>query len=350
LRDDVGFDIPDDVTVTAFDYHRPWHLPRTVSKLRALIEETRPDVVVSNITATNIVTGMALARCQHRPAWVARIGNDPKRHDGPIRSSLAKRVYPQADRFVVNSRGLHEAVEDRYPCSRGRIDYLPNPTDFAQIEQDAKSGVETDLEPSVPLCVAVGRLFKQKRYDVMLDAFAEVRAAMPAQLWICGEGPERAALEKRIRRLDLQDSVKLLGFLPNPHAVVARATLFLMSSDHEGSPNALIEAQGLGIPAVSTNCPYGPDEIIEDQTTGCLVPVGDSSSLAEAAVDLLNAPERLEQMSVAARRTARSRFDAIQVTRTWQDFLRGRVCGDKDQPLDVDDNNSHRIPQERFYA
>ena len=102
---------------------------------------------------------------------------------------------------------------------------------------------------------------------------------------------------------------------------MVQADLFLMSSDHEGLPNALIEAQGLGIPAVSTRCPHGPGEIIVDGVTGLLAPVGDATSLAAAVVDLLSDPDRLQQMGERSRAEARDRFAAPRVARMWEELL-----------------------------
>jgi len=121
----------------------------------------------------------------------------------------------------------------------------------------------------------------------------------------------------------LDDSVKLLGFQENPYALMRRATVFVMTSDHEGLPNALIEAQGLGIPAVSTRCPYGPDEIIEDGKTGILTDVGDSPAIAKAIEELLVNPVHREEMAQAAKKRARELFDKSTQIKAWENILRG---------------------------
>jgi glycosyltransferase involved in cell wall biosynthesis len=143
-------------------------------------------------------------------------------------------------------------------------------------------------------------------------------------LWICGDGPLREKTSRDIAARGLGDSVKLLGFQQNPYALMRQATVFVMTSDHEGLPNALIEAQGLGIPAVSTRCPYGPDEIIEDGKTGILVNVGDSRAIAEAIEGLLTNPQRRKEMAEAARNRARSLFDKSTLIKAWEDVLMER--------------------------
>ena len=165
----------------------------------------------------------------------------------------------------------------------------------------------------------------------MLEAFALVRKRISCMLWICGEGPLRASLETRICRLGLADSVKLLGFCANPFPLIRQANVFVMSSDHEGLPNSLIEAQGLGVPAVSTRCPHGPEEIIEDHETGLLVPQGGVQPLADAILRLLLDHDLALRMGAQARLLARQRFSARPLTLRWQEFLTGAV--------DVDTSN-----------
>lgn len=321
LRDDVGFRIPDDVAVTVLNYRKPWHLPDTIRRLREHIELTQPDVILSNITATNLVTGLALRHSPHRPRWIARIGNSPARHDGPVRTLIARRTYPAADRLVVNSTGLIAELAGRYSLDRNRIDVLGNPTDFSAIDTLAAEPPAYVWERPEPLLIAVGRLFAQKRYDVLLRALGEVVAQYPAHLWICGDGPEQRRLQRLADRLGLANHVTFHGFVKNPYALMRQATLFVMTSDHEGLPNALIEAQGLGLPAVSTRCPHGPDEIIEHGKTGLLTPVANPTALADAILQLLQDSPRHAGMRLAAAATVRACFDASEITSQWSDLI-----------------------------
>jgi glycosyltransferase involved in cell wall biosynthesis len=104
---------------------------------------------------------------------------------------------------------------------------------------------------------------------------------------------------------------------------MARADLFVLTSDYEGSPNALIEAQGIGVPAVATDCAYGPAEIVDDGETGLLVPPGDDDALAAAVDALLADAPRRAAMGRAARSRARERHDAAAVVRR----LEAHLCG-----------------------
>jgi len=321
LREEVGYPLPEDVEVTRLGYRSALDLPRTIRRLRRLIEAREPAVVLGNITATNLACGMALAGIGHAPRWIARIGSSPRHLDGPVRAFLARRVLPAADLFVVNSSGLVAGLEAFYPFTAGRIRVLANPTDFERIDRLALEPPVRERTGGGPVVLAVGRLFPEKRHDLMLEAVARVRRELPLELWICGEGPGRRGLEREIIRRGLSGVVHLLGFCENPFALMRQADVFLMSSDHEGLPNALIEAQGLGLPAVSTRCPYGPQDIVEHERTGLLVPVGDVEALAAALLELLRDAGRRGELARAARVSIRARFSAPELARAWQQLI-----------------------------
>ncbi len=321
VRNDIGFDVPGDVSVHCLDHRRPWDWPRTVFRLRRLIEDTAPDVVLSNVSATSLLTGLALLSCRRQPVWIVRIAGSPAHHDGLIRTLIANRVYPRADRFVVNSRGLGEGLARRHPFTAGKIDCLANPTDFSMIDRLAAEPPPHRKEGAGPLVIAVGRLFPQKRYDLLIRAFAAAGGDSGATLWICGDGPLRQPLTSLIADLRLQERVRLLGFCENPFALLRQADVFVMTSDWEGLPNALIEAQGLGIPAVSTRCPYGPEEIIEAERTGILVPPGDVGAIAAAMRRLLGDATLRAQMAREARAHARAHFGVELLAGAWENLL-----------------------------
>jgi glycosyltransferase involved in cell wall biosynthesis len=125
---------------------------------------------------------------------------------------------------------------------------------------------------------------------MLLEAFALLRARRSAKLIILGEGPERAQLEGRVLELGIEGDVDLPGFLQNPYAIMRHAALFVMSSRYEGLPTVLIEAMACGCPVVSTNCPSGPSEILDQGQFGPLVPVGDVEALANAMMETLDDP------------------------------------------------------------
>jgi len=138
--------------------------------------------------------------------------------------------------------------------------------------------------------------------DVILRAAAAVAPRQRFHLAILGEGEQRAALEQLAAELGIADRVFFLGFQPQPWLFVSKADLFVLSSRYEGFGNVLIEAMRQGVPVVSTDCPGGPSEILEDGRYGRLVPCGDEQALAdamEAALDDRPSPELLKARAEA---------------------------------------------------
>ncbi len=320
LRDEVGYPLADDVDVEVLDYRGVWSFPRTVRRLRNIIRDRHPMLVCSNVNATNILTGFALPADRSRPYWVARFGSSPERDDSKLRQIASRQILWKADRVVANSPGLATETAERYPLIADRTETIGNPTDFQYLDLQLSSEDTLASPKEIQVIIAVGRLYKCKRYDLMLQTIKKTLQKHSVELWICGDGPERPILEKQIDRLKLKENVKLLGFCSNPHLLMSRADLFLMTSDHEGSPNALIEAQGLGLPAVSTNCPHGPSEIIREARTGYLAEVGNVESIVQAVEKFLNAPERLLPKE-EIRDVIRSQFDATKLVRKWEDLF-----------------------------
>ena len=323
------YDLPGDVPVHRLGYRGAADLPRTVLRLRRLLARGGYDLVLSNVLKTNALTGAALAG-RPRPAWVARVGLAPGRGDPAWARTAARLVYPRASALVANSERMAAALRERHPRLAARVRHLPNPTDFARIDRLAAKAPAGAIAAAVgergPLLVAMGRLDRQKRPDLALSALARIRERYDARrfdarlIW-CGDGPLRPALERQARALGVAAAVRFAGFVDNPFPLLRRADLFLLTSDFEGLPNALIEAQGLGVPAVATRCPFGPDEVVVDGVTGRLVPPGDAAAFSDAVLELLADPGRRRAMGEAAARRARERFAAERVVPRWAALL-----------------------------
>jgi glycosyltransferase involved in cell wall biosynthesis len=202
-----------------------------------------------------------------------------------------RRLYPRADAIVAVSAGVAEDVIATAGVDPARVHVVPNPVITPAMDRAATEPVAHPwCDGAAPLVLAIGRLARQKDFPTLLRAFARLRAHRALRLAILGEGEERGALERLVGELGLGDAVVLPGFVDNPHAWLAHARLFVLSSAWEGSPNALTEALHLGVPVVATDCRSGPREILDDGRVGRLVPVGDAAALAAAMQATLDAP------------------------------------------------------------
>jgi glycosyltransferase involved in cell wall biosynthesis len=201
-------------------------------------------------------------------------------------------LYPLADGVVAVSQGVADdtCAITGLPPSKVRV--IRNPVITPDIHVRAGEALEHPwFGPGLPpVVLGMGRLTRQKDFPTLLRAFARVRAERPARLVILGEGRDRDALAALARTLGIDADVAMPGFVANPYPWLARASLFVLSSAWEGSPNALTEALALGIPAVSTDCPSGPREILAAGRHGPLVAVGDVGAMATAMRRTLDAP------------------------------------------------------------
>ena len=146
------------------------------------------------------------------------------------------------------------------------------------------------LRKDCPVLVAAGRLAPWKGFVDLIHAMKELSQRRHARLLILGDGPQRAELEALIIELGLTDVVRLQGYVENPLKFFARADVFVLSSHVEGLPNVLVEAMMCGCTPVSTDCPTGPREVLQDGEYGYLVPMRDPVALAAGIEQALDSP------------------------------------------------------------
>ena len=209
---------------------------------------------------------------------------------------LVRLTYPWADRVIAVSSGVARDLAERLGLAAASISVVYNPVVTESLVRKSHESMDHPWfrsgEP--PVILGAGRLVPQKNFSLLLDAFAAVRVRRAARLVILGDGQLRNELELAVRRFGLEDDVLMPGFVANPFKWMKGASLFVLSSDFEGLPGVLIQAMACGTPVVSTDCPSGPAEILEDGRWGRLVPVGDASRLSlaiNAALDEVVHPD-----------------------------------------------------------
>lgn len=229
-------------------------------------------------------------------------------------------LYRRAARVVGVSQGLADEAAELFNLPPDKVLSIPNP----RRSRDASMQIAREHEPwfDKPVILGVGRLAPQKDFAMLLRSFAELGPERDVHLVILGKGPERAALETQARDMGIADRVFFSGFVPNPEAYMRRARVFALSSRNEGFPGALIEALEAGTAIVSTDCPFGPREVLDEGRWGQLVPVGDAHTLAMAIVAELERPD----VGHAARRAERAewmrRYDTHVITDRYADLVR----------------------------
>lgn len=204
---------------------------------------------------------------------------------------LVATFYRCAPTIVAVSSGIAQGLQ-KWVGPRTRIVTVLNGFDLDLLRQRAKAQPSHPwiANKTSPVVISCGRLVPLKGYDMLIKAFARARQQRPCRLVILGEGTQRNDLQSLIASLGLQDDVDLAGYSSNPQAEIAHSDVFVLSSRTEGFGNVLVEAMACGTRIVSTDCPSGPREILDNGHYGQLVPVDDVDAMAGAITQTLATP------------------------------------------------------------
>jgi glycosyltransferase involved in cell wall biosynthesis len=205
---------------------------------------------------------------------------------------LYRLLYRHADRVICQTRAMAKELTRELGIPEDRLAVLPNPVDVEAIRATAQDSPSPWTGPG-PHLLAVGRLSREKGFDLLLQALSTVRERFPhADLLIAGAGAEEAALKAQCRELGLEAAVRFAGRVDRPAAYFPGAALFVLSSRHEGLPNALLEAAAGGLPIVALPASEGLVELLRGRPGAWLASEISSAALA---VSLLAALEILRQ-------------------------------------------------------
>lgn len=275
--------------------------PRTrgvPSALARYLRERKPDAVIANMwpLTSSAVIGRAMSRHKCRLLLVEhcmltqQYASWGRFHAGMMATSMAA-TYRFADQVAAVSEGAAKDSARLARLSNDRVKVVHNPIPQRQAsspEATATAEALWDCPPGQRI-LTVGNLKEQKNHPLLMRAFADFRYP-EARLMLLGQGAKEAALRALAGELGIADRVIFAGFHSDPTPFYQTANLFVLSSDNEGFGNVIVEALACGTPVVSTDCPSGPAEILENGKYGRLVPVRDPQALADAMREALAAP------------------------------------------------------------
>ena len=267
-----------------------------IYKLRQLCKKEKPDILVSfmaepNFRAILATTGLPIKN-------LVSVRNDPEiEYGGKIGHLVGKYLLPLADGCVFQTEEAKKWFPQKLQ-SKSRIIYNSVKEDFYHIER----------KPCKGEIVTCGRLEKQKNHALLIQAFAKIAREFPyATLKIYGEGSLKKQLQQQINELHLQGRAFLMGATDHVEEVLKSADLFVLSSDFEGMPNALMEAMAAGVPCISTDCPCGgPKELFGNDLENQLVKINNEAELEDAVNNFMKLSTtdkmlRGKQMKIKAR-------------------------------------------------
>ena len=283
---------------------------RRIHSFVEYLKDSRPNVVLSTLDAVNIVSLMAKSIAVVKTRFYVRQAIHFSSHttemnkyfDKNLMPNLLKTWYPIADKVVSVSKSMEHDFVINSGLENNLVTTIYNPLNLAKIE--ALSSESVDLpwlnDKKCPTLVAAGRLVEQKDFPTLIKAVRNISENEDIRLIILGAGPEWANLYALIKNLSVEEHVKLLGHQNNPYKYFARADLFVLSSIWEGMPNVLLEALACRCQIVSTNCPSGPNEILQNGKFGNLVPVGNVREMQEAISAAIKSPIDKDILSARA--------------------------------------------------
>ncbi|MGW6904415.1 glycosyltransferase family 4 protein [Streptomyces sp. NPDC054940] len=284
----------------AAEYRHRQYSELTDQRIGECLAATDADVVIGTRPGLNVHLAL------QAPERVIRIGQEHltlDNHPPRLRTAL-RRAYRGLDVLTTVTEADAAAYRRKMRLPGVRVEALPNSVPDPALPA---------ADGTAKVVVAAGRLVPVKRYDLLIEAFALVAAERPDwHLRIYGKGEEQDRLRQLIHRLGLYDNVFLMGAAAPMEAEWVKGSIGAAASNFEPFGMTIVEAMRCGLPVVSTDCPYGPGEIIKDGVDGRLVPVGDRDALGAALLDLVRDDERRRQMGRTAMANAR-RFAPLPI-------------------------------------
>ncbi|WP_423908924.1 glycosyltransferase [Candidatus Spongiihabitans sp.] len=312
LQNLIQHEVPNGIKITVLMQKpsRSWIGKRYVAnRLKKHIKsQEKPDLIISALPFANEISYLA-----NLPNHWCRIDNTLGIEIDKLAVKNPKKAKRRLNRYrrIYNNRPLiaisNGMIDDLKNIGiTGKIVKIANPLDFADIKckSDEYSVDETDY------IIHVGRFNTQKRHDILINAYKV--SCIKQKLVLLGDHttPQGQKIRKLVYGLGIEDKVIFMGFKPNPYPYIKNAKALMLSSDHEGLGMVLIEALILGVPVVSTDCPSGPSEILVNELSEFLSPVGDVEALSINIRKMLKAPVKITDDYI-------SKFDAGKIAKQY---------------------------------
>ena len=285
----------------------------SVKFTRRVVNEWKPDIILAFMTKSNIIALMSRLVTKYKcPIIIAERANPF--YAGKIFKLMRRFLYPLADGCVFQTLQAQKYYMDRKMLKCKSI-VLRNPLnpDFNVIpyEGDRKNKI-----------VTMGRLSVEKNQKMLIEAFSYIADKYPEySVEIYGDGPLHDELEQSIRQYNMEKRVFLMGRKDNVKEYVKDASIFVLPSNSEGMPNALLEAMALGLPSIATDCPIGGSAvIINDGVNGFLIPMNDAKTLSEKISSLIDNKDLADRFGMEARKVLVD-FNTDKVCSQWEEYL-----------------------------
>ena len=231
---------------------------------------------------------------------------------------IKKILYSYADMVVANS---HAGIaEIKQFTTKPKLKAIENICEFENIKIKKDKNFHKLFSNHKKTIIAVSRLNKVKRIDILINALYQINKVHDMQLIIIGDGPEENELKKLSMKLNLEENVHFLGFRNDAIQWMINSDVFVTASQVEGSPNSLIEAVCLGIPSIATDCPTGPKEILNNGAQGILIPMNSEKHMVDA-IKLLIENQDLRNKFIKSSEISKLRYSSERIVNLYLEAL-----------------------------
>jgi GalNAc-alpha-(1->4)-GalNAc-alpha-(1->3)-diNAcBac-PP-undecaprenol alpha-1,4-N-acetyl-D-galactosaminyltransferase len=280
------------------------------NKVSKIMRSEKVDIAIGFITSANIIATLA-AKINGIPSIISE-RNNPLRGDVPkFWVILRKFVYPMADRLVLQTTGVKKIYEKKINTSK--IAILPNP-----ISSELSKFRDTSIKKE-KIILTVGRLDDNKCQETLIEAIKDLNLE-GWKVLIIGDGIKKQNLNALIEKHKLIDKIKIISNVKRIDHYYNKASIFVFTSKTEGFPNALLEAMHYGLPSISTDCKFGPSDLITDGYNGYLTKINDKEELKEKLTLLINDTKLQQKFSERAQETADD-YVCEKVVSQWESLI-----------------------------
>lgn len=309
----IGYELKENIKVIALDKKRRNFVYRTFNRFIntvKIIKQEKPDIIISFLPVPSYRI-LLLKRFYKVPVIVSDRNNPAEEYKKFIHKILMRMTYKKADGFVFQTEEQKNYFTKKI---QNNSIIIPNPIkdEFLEIVEREKQDI----------IINTGRLVPQKNQKMLISAFAETTKQNDNyKLKIFGEGPLKESLQQQIDELGIGKKVELCGVSKNIKKELEQAKVFVLSSDFEGMPNALIEAMATGLACISTDCPCGgPRELIEDGKNGILIPKNNKQVLQEKISLLISDDEIRKDLGENAKKV-KEKLEISIIANRWEQYI-----------------------------
>lgn len=287
-------EVPQEVNLIDFQKKRTLS---TVPDLIRYLRNNSPDAFYCHVSHTGLMTIIAKMFSLSNTKVFITVHNTESKASQELHwikqwgmSMLMCILFPMASQIIAVSQGVAEDIQSYARISGNNVKVIYNPivTKKLKVDMQKSSNHPWLIHKSKPVVITAARLIHQKDLQSLIVAFKQVLESLDAHLIIVGEGGLRETLIDLTKELAIESHVDFAGYTDNPYSYMKNADLYVLSSRFEGFGNVLVEALACGCPVVSTDCPSGPREILNDGEYGKLVPVNDPDALSTAIIESLS--------------------------------------------------------------